>query len=215
MWESAFATAAAPDSLEVLVGVDDDDPALWAYQGRLASLRGRTVRLFTQQTPTTVGRIWNNLWKQTGASVLMLGNDDLVFKGIGWDRRVCEAFDAWEDGLGVVWCEDGINGEKHAAFPFVSSLWCRTLGQLVPECFRFFYHDTWLYDLAHRIGRLKFLPDVVIEHCHWTRDGVHDETTRRNRSDGQSVSDRKTWVDTVVDRDKAAKVLREVMLCPK
>jgi hypothetical protein len=55
-----------------------------------------------------------------------------------------------------------------APHPIVHRRWLDTLGYFIPPYFDGEWGDTWVSDLASRIGRMKFLP-FVCEHLHFTR----------------------------------------------
>ena len=204
---SAHETAADPGSLECWVYIDDDDPKVQEYHGGLPAWVRRHVG-----PADGVGKAWNHLYGLCGADIVMMGNDDFVFQTPNWDDRVREAFSAYPDRILCAWPDDGINGQKQAALVTVSRKWCETLGYFVPEIFRFFRHDTWIYDIAKRIDRLCYLPEVIVKHEHFTiPGGVLDETTRRNRDSNQAQHDLGVWDDTVASRERAAEKLRSVM----
>ena len=82
-----------------------------------------------------------------------------------------------------MWFNDGINGEKHCAFPIISKKWFHTVGHFTPGIFNFLYNDTWIFDIAKRIGRAHYIPHVTTEHLHFTTGKSEvDETTKRNRT---------------------------------
>lgn len=187
MVHSAMINAAKPFDVEVLVYVDDDDPLASQYNINDVIVRGPRIG---------VGRAWNVLAEKCTGDILWMGNDDLRYVATGWDESLREAFMdiGFDDGIAMVYCDDGINGKQHAAFPAVSRHWYRHLGYFAPECFRFFYHDTWIQDVARRVGRVIYHADKLIEHRHHTTEGgVRDATTEMNRNDGQAEQDRATW----------------------
>lgn len=204
MARSALKTASG--EVEILVGVENAELA--DYIGAIDDDR---VRIFGFGDGYGVGRIWNLLAESAKGDLLLMGNDDQTYSTRGWDEGFEVAAANVPDGIFVAWCDDGINGGRHAAFPCVSRRWYETLGYFVPEVFSFFFHDTWLFDLGHRIGRLRYLPDVLVKHLHWTHGGVDDETTRRNRNTGQSVKDRHAWIKTEQTRAEHAAILKELI----
>lgn len=206
MCESALSSARG--EVEILVGTNCDEDTK-AYFG-LSDLPG--VRMFTFGAAYTVSEIWNLLAQSARGDLLLMGNDDQAYVTPGWDVRFEEEAGRFPDGMCVLWCDDGINGDKHAAFPCVTRKWYETLGYFAPEQgFRFFFNDTWAYDLGHRVGRLRYMPDVLVRHDHWTRSGVDDETTKLNRKSAQSAEDRRKWTDTIPIREAHAAKLMALM----
>ena len=89
----------------------------------------------------------------------------------------------FEDDIYCMWMDDRINRENHCAFPIVSKKWCETLGYFTPGVFHFGYNDTWIFDIAQRVHRCRFLGGVVGEHMHFSQNKSRfDETYERNRT---------------------------------
>jgi len=203
MAESALAMAKG--GVEVLVGVDRAEDAR-AYSWTSG------YRLFVYPDGVGVSRVWNGLARDALGDLLLMGNDDQAYVTPGWDLRFAEEAARFPDGVFVAWCDDGINGGRHAAFPCVSRGWYEELGYFVPEGrFAFFRHDTWLYDIGHRLGRLAYVPDVLVRHAHWSVGGVEDSTTRANRNADQATADQRAWVATEHLRIADAGKLRRLM----
>jgi hypothetical protein len=222
MAHSALDTATGP--VEVLLGMDQDDPKLKDYYKLIDQDQG--IPLFTFSSGT-VGHIWNELALDAIAQTVdepdseqqdhlfLMANDDIVFMTMGWDELFAKAARQYPDRIFVLWGNDGINEGNHAAFPCVSRRWIDLLGYFCPTDFKFFRHDTWLYDLGRRIGRLHYVPDAEIKHLHWSTGGVKDEVTDRNRSSGQSQADQRIWAETDHRRAEDAAKLQEALMMRK
>ena len=199
MIDSAFETGG--QDFEVLCYVDEDDPTREEYD----RFNGRIV----VGPSNGVGRAWNRLAREAWGDLLMMANDDLVFRTDGWDARLAAAIDERgpSDGVFVAWADDGAPGcERRCAFPIVSRRWIETLGQFVPECFNFLYHDTWVHDVGRLVDRLIYVADVVIEHRHFAfKKADYDATYRRHR-DGEKNRDKRREDERVY---KNSKHLRE------
>lgn len=210
---SCLSTASHPKSIEVLLGFDRDDPHRGAYWPLLADKRftGACGRFYLHDgvAGRTVSQVWNELADCSKGDILLMANDDLIFETQGWDEALRAIDKSVPDRIYVAYCEDGINGERHAAFPAVSRKWVNTLGYFAPDVgFHFFYNDTWIFELGKALNRLYFIRDHKIAHNHYTlKDGVCDETTHRNREHGQHRHDSLVWKRTAVDRMDAATIL--------
>ncbi|HEY5311190.1 MAG TPA: hypothetical protein VIK18_01680 [Pirellulales bacterium] len=160
---SLVATAWRPESLEVVLYVDEDDAQSHAveFSGlRLVKLLGRRG---------TMGAITRTCYAACQGRYLMLANDDIVFRTPGWDAAVLAAFASFSDEIALVWGNDLCSGAP--AHPFLSRTACNLLGGVCPAGYYREYIDTHLHDVFQRLARLGharavYLSDVIIEHLH-------------------------------------------------
>lgn len=169
----------ASEKIEVISYFDDDDPSLADYpEYHIVGRRVGTAKAILA------------MLEQVETPFAMLGSDDIVFRTQDWDRKMLSAIPA--DGYGVVHAEDGWKrAMNHFIFPMA---WHRLVG-LFPDKFYHFGPDTWVCDVAKRVGRLFFVPDVMIEHCH-----------HRNR---KALPDA-TYKDRVIHGDRCDELLNSV-----
>jgi glycosyltransferase involved in cell wall biosynthesis len=197
--------------VEILFYVDNDDPSIESYK-----------RLFPKDTvllkviygpPMSVSKSWNVLASHCTGDILFMGNDDLLHETQGWDSILEKTSEEYLDDIYCIFFDDGINHGKHCAFPAVSRKWYDTLGYFSPGVFEFLYNDTWVFDIAKRIGRVRYVPEVMVRHNHWTVEKVKDATTKRHRDDnpGRARRDKAKYERTVNDREMAAEKLRAIM----
>lgn len=193
---------------EILLRLDMDDPIHDQY--------GKKDLAFSVAGYTTgVGACWNELAAKAKGDWLMMGNDDLVFTTTDWDQLLLEKLEcAWVDNILVAWCNDGSpNAADHCAFPIVHRKWYETLGYFTPEHFHFLWNDTWIADIGRRLNRLLYIPDILIEHRHFTfKKAEYDDTYKRHR-DGlvqhrKRAQDRDIYEQTSKDRERDAAKLR-------
>ena len=179
--DSVFPLALMPENIEMLVYIDLDDPAIIEYR----NLESRTPHnvLFTYGEHMSISKSWNILAAKSVNSVLIMGNDDLLYRTVMWDTKLEEELAVYIDDIYCAWMEDKINGKSHCAFPIVSRLWYETLGYFAPGVFNFGYNDTWVFDIAQRIDRCHFIPHIVAEHMHFSaKKATYDDTYARNRT---------------------------------
>ena len=131
----------------------------------------------------SVSKSWNIIAERCIGDVLIMGNDDLVYQTDGWDEKLDQELDKYRQDKGyVAWMNDGINGEKHCAFPIVSREWYECLGRFTPGCFHFGYNDTWIFDVGKMLDRTHFMPHIKAEHLHFSKGAPMDDTYARNRT---------------------------------
>jgi len=173
--------------VELLLFVDKDDTFRAEYEemNEVHQYDNLEVVVFVSKVKN-VGTAWNYLYRRSRGTIIMMGNDDLVWKSHGWDfilrERILNEYRSIDDFY-VAWADDmSGKSDKHCAFPIVSRNWCETLGYFTPEYFHFLWNDTWIFDIGKKADCLFYLPDIKIEHKHFSfRKSEYDETYRRHR----------------------------------
>lgn len=208
MVESAHTTAASPNRVQVVAYLDDDDPELGAYRNTDHPL---TVALLVGDR-CVLSDAWNRAAQIANGSVLMLAADDLRFRSNGWDHAVEDCAESFPDGIALMYGRDGHADERMATHPFVTSRWVDTVGRFTAPYFVADYVDLWLHDVAKRVGRAVYLPQLLIEHMHpsfgkgeWDR--THEERIARAKVAGLPA----VWNDTEDERRDEAAALLAVM----
>jgi len=217
--QSVYSTASDPSRVYCYNYIDSDDPRVSAYNDYSKKQHQNSTNIVSD--PQSVSKSWNVLaeaamiFKAEPVDVLIMGNDDMVYRTQEWDTLLRKEIEKYPDQIYCMWFEDLINGQNHCAFPIVSRKWYETLGYFTPGIFNFLYNDTWIYDLGQRVGRIHFIPNVVNEHLHFTTGkSTADETTIRNRTPERfdaRIVDKKIFDETSHLREKDAEKLRAVM----
>lgn len=216
---SVYATASNPERVWMYNYIDEDDPRTKAYEDYARRQHDNSTNLLGESQSVSIS--WNVIAQfatshlERPADILIMGNDDLVYKTDGWDNIIEEETKKFPDDIYCMYMEDLINGEEHCAFPIVSKKWYTTLGYFTPGVFNFGYNDTWVFDIAKKIGRTHFIPNAVNEHMHFTagKSGM-DDTYNRNRTQERGnlyEKDKVIFEDTEKDRQADADKLMEVI----
>ena len=213
MWLSALDTADDPLRLQLVLYLDDDDPTLPAYHawvGTSATDHGR-VKLVTGPR-IVLSETWNRCWEVADGEIGWHGNDDIRFRTDGWDKLVRAEFEAVPDRIVLVHGRDGAHDAAMATHGFLHHRWTETVGYFVPPHFSSDYNDAWNSEVADRIGRRRFLPEVYTEHLHpairgadgqpkGPLDQTHRERLQRHREDNvdqryrELAYERAYWAD--------------------
>lgn len=205
---SVLNTASEPDNIELWFYVDDDDPQLSSYSNWHLECPPQ-VHIHIGP-PISVSKSWNIIADLCNGDILIMGNDDLVYRSERWDEVLISEVAKIDDKIYVAWFNDGINGEKHCAFPAVSCEWFNVLGYFTPGIFEFIANDTWVFDIGRKLDRLIYIKDVYAEHEHFSTGKMQaDETTMRNRRDGRIQRDLTLYDETDGEREKDAEKLRK------
>jgi hypothetical protein len=184
----------------IVLAVDEDDPCLLDYR-RLVTHSGKyapevwMVTLAAEETGNLV-RATNTVSMRVAAADphAIIGNlgDDHRPRTPGWDRRIIEALEE----PGIAYGDDKIQGEKLPTAPFISARIVTALGwYALPTCEHMFIDDAWR-EVGAALGRLRYLPEVIIEHMHpAVGKGEWDDSYRRVNSDAAIARDRLAFVD--------------------
>ena len=170
--------------VELLFYIDNDDPSMGKYRKIEEVYTTNFLRIkMLEGKPKSVSKSWNDIAAISNGDYMIMGNDDLTYETIGWDNKLEQHLRKLPDPYHMCWVNDDINGNKHCAFPIISREWYKTVDYFAPGVFHFGYNDTWVYDIAKRIGRHKYFSDILVQHRHFSHHpSERDDTTDRNRT---------------------------------
>lgn len=116
--------------------------------------------------------------------------DDVVFETEGWDERITD----WMLGHhpGVCYCNDLLQGENLPNNVFLSSEIVKAQGYMVPPVMKHYYIDNYWKDLGIRLGNIKYFPDIIIEHLHWS-NGKSEKDQLYSESEKMMAEDQKAF----------------------
>jgi len=147
---------------ELCFVVDEDDPDLDEYRSRLADTPGVWVHPVGSRGMVAA---LNAAAVHYASHYRFLGfmGDDHRPRSTGWDRRFCECLST---GVGVVYGNDLLQGEAMPTAVALTSDIVRTLGYFAPPSMIHLCVDLCWKLWGEALGRITYLPDVVIEHMH-------------------------------------------------
>lgn len=139
------------------------------------------------------------------ATVIGFQGDDHRMRTPGFDERIVVA-NAQMDG-GLVYGNDLIRGEELPSAVFMDARVARALGWMaLPGARHLYLDDTWR-ELGKRMRRLRYLPDVIVEHLHpLVGKADWDEGYARVNDPAMYDHDRHVysqWLADGLDRDAA------------
>jgi hypothetical protein len=116
----------------------------------------------------------------------------------GWDAKIWWAMNTADPVShvepGIVYGDDLLQGENLPTAAFLSYRIVAKLGFMAPPVLRHLYVDDFWRDLGKASGRLKYLPDVIIEHMHYTiGKSAQDDTYDRNNNAKSASQDRMAY----------------------
>lgn len=137
--------------------------------------------------PQQLGSWTNRSVRMYGDDFRFLGSigDDHVPRTPGWDEVVCATLT--EMGTGMCFGDDLLQGSDLPTACFMTSDIVRALGFMCPPTLVHMYVDNFWLELGNALGRLRYLPDITIEHMHFTRGKSSNDAVY---SSGESLMDR-------------------------
>jgi hypothetical protein len=208
MVKSLYDTAAFADRIEVVCWLDTDDPAFGTYW----TMTDWPIK-YLHGGRKLLSECWNTCADQASGEILMHAGDDLTFNTDGWDWHVQNAFNQIPDRIGLVYGNDlSTNFPDLATHGFVHRNWVEAVGYFLPPLFSCDWNDVWLTEVAQKIGRAFPLPEVVIEHWHYTFGKAERDQTHADREDRGAADDvvglfKRTANDRASDAQKLLAVM--------
>jgi hypothetical protein len=125
----------------------------------------------------------------------MFAADDMRFKTTYWDTTFLSTLQS-KDGVGVVYGDDTIEGQRLPTHWCVGGRLARAVGYLgLPTC-RHICSDVFWMDLATRMSCLTYKPEVVTEHLHFhVGRSKYDSTYDHNNNATDYTQDSESYVD--------------------
>src|SRR5262249_38893742 len=146
---SVAATARAPDALEVVLVLDDDDSASTCVTDEAIPLRHVVVR-----PGQTMGALNAAGYGASTGRYVMLLNDDVVVRTPGWDAKIRACFRAFPDEILLVHVNDTVFQKALCTFPIVSRRFCELAGGICPCDYVRYRIDDHIEDVFNLLGVL-------------------------------------------------------------
>jgi hypothetical protein len=164
----------------MVLAVDADDPMLDLYQD-VAGTRSDAARVEVVRGGWMVAAL-NEAAARVAAdsSVTAIGflGDDHRPRTPGWDASYLSALN--EIGAGIVYGNDLLQYDFVPTQCAMSASIVRALGWMAHPSLKHMYVDTLWRDMANVARRLRYLPDVIVEHMHYLNGkSVQDDGYKR------------------------------------
>lgn len=178
---AAFDETCTADT-RIIFAIDETDPTRGAYSGLAAVVTGsvedaagrswvtrESTRARTYVVPSTtmveaLNMVATRAADSAGTFAIGFMGDDHRPRTKGWDAEYLDALR--ELGTGIVFSDDGYQGEKLPTQCAMTADIVRMLGWMAPPALRHMYVDNFWLDLGRETDRLIYLPDVLVEHMH-------------------------------------------------
>jgi hypothetical protein len=181
-YESFKNTVAEPDT-EIVFGLDFADPSFRQYHDILP---GWTLYESFPAHSGSFQKVLNGMAKILPSEIYGSIGDDHRFKTKGWDTRVKKALQK----PGIAYANDLYQRDVLPTAAFMSTEISNALGWFaLPVCDHLYIDNAWK-DIGLGIDSLHYLPDVIIEHLHYTNGkSIMDEGYKRTNAASQFSKD--------------------------
>jgi len=149
---------------DLVLGLDIDDPTLSDYIAINKQATFINIGPRVKMCPTV-----NRLVKQfPDYKYYAFIGDDHVFRTKGWDEMMINKIEQ-NGGIGVCYGDDKLQGETLASAFVISKTFVDLQGGYIPDprlihmCM-----DNQVMILARQFGKLFYIPEIIIEHMHYT-----------------------------------------------
>jgi hypothetical protein len=161
---SVFNLAADKDNVEIIFYIDNDDPV--SLQCAKDLKKHRNIKYILGER-IILSQMWNECYKVASGEIFHHCGDDVIFRTQNWDELVWNEFQRVPDRIMFLYGRDGlVDSEKLGTHGFLHKNWVDVIGYFMPPYFSWCYNDTWVTEVSTLIGRLKYIPELYIEHMH-------------------------------------------------
>jgi len=210
LYQSILDTAANSKAIELIFYIDTDDHESLARAGRMSAYLKDIKVTYIKGARILLSQMWNKCYGISSGQIIGFICDEAVFRTKGWDVKVTDTINSYDDRIVLVYGRDGIQDHREfGAYFFVHRNWPETIGYLAPPYFSCDFNDSWLNEVAKRIGRHKRI-DMFIEHMHFAKGkAVKDETSKERIKRGKFDNVRAQYAALAPQRtEDVAKLLR-------
>lgn len=150
--QSLIDTADGDQRYEILIAIDDDDPA-WAANAvdSFEWPTGHNLNILVGPRLITLGEKLNMLAKSANGDILWFIANDYVMETHGWPAKFREAVAKLPNQIGVPFPRDALHPD-HAAFPILTRKMMDAVGFLFPPWFPAWFVDTWWDQIGLLLG---------------------------------------------------------------
>jgi hypothetical protein len=192
------------NNVELIFGIDEDDPTRdIAYKIADAIPFVKIVDIANDGKFIGINKIWNLLYPHAKNDILGYIGDDMVFMTRGWDTEIIkEIKDGWADNIKLVHCYDGYRTRDEICVnAFFHKKYTEVIGYMCREEFLINWSDRWLYQTFKAFNRVKYRPDIHIQHNHWVfGQRKKDKVADRMLSDNKDKISDQMWIDLSKER---------------
>lgn len=184
-----FYKTAEESSSGILFIVGTEDPRLKEYKQKIPK---NHLFIFPERGLVKALNYVSPLYWDEYSAICFMGDDHRP-RTTGWDSEYIRALDSI--GSGYVYGNDLLMGERIPTQVAISSDVIRSLGFFGPPGFTHLCVDVTWKDMGTALGRIVYLPEVIIEHMHPAAEKAkNDEGYNYVNSKAMVAKDEKEYV---------------------
>lgn len=143
---------------DLCFGLDDDDVEYPRIPGVIYEVN---PRLRMNGTLNLIANKYANQYKY----IAFLGDDHRP-RTQGWDQLLVDSIKDLKNG--IAYGNDLLAGENLPTAVLVDAAIVTTLGYMAPPALVHLYMDNFWRDMGNELGTLRYLPEVILEHMHFS-----------------------------------------------
>jgi len=184
---SVVTTAKDINNINLVLGVDDDDPKLDIYLKIAQNFSFIQLIRFPTGLIEKVGLcgLWNVMAEETTNDIIAMVGDDMVFETSDWDEKILNEFSNKKDNFYLIHCNDGMRGpgNKYASVPplavnsFIHREYVETVGHYMEVIEPNTFGDTYLDKVFELLDRKIYFHNIMIRHKHFSEYGGKDQVS--------------------------------------
>ena len=145
---------------DLCIALDDDDVEYPRIPGVIYEVN---PRLRMNGTLNLVATKYADQYKY----IAFLGDDHRP-RTHGWDQLLVDSIKDLKSG--IAYGNDLLRGQLLPTAVLMDAAIIRTLGYMAPPALVHMYLDNFWRDMGNEIGTLRYSPDVIVEHMHYTNN---------------------------------------------
>lgn len=196
MVESATKTAGMP--IEIKLYLNEDDPLLQDYVNNI------DPSLYSIGPNRSTSYSWNLMAKEAEYDILFLVGDDCQFTTDNWAPMITSTFDKYPDKIVCVYPRAPSVSKYKSPHFCLHKNWVNALGYFLPPYFYHWYVDTWIAEVAQRLGRHHLIPEFELP-----IENIKDDTTNSYHSSWMKEKDDYLWSISQRHRDNDVETLKK------
>lgn len=169
-----------PEGVEIILCVDEDD-----VESHKIEYPGLNLQCIIGSR-RTMGAYNSECLAQSSGEIVVLVNDDMVIRTLGWDEKLRRLDDSIADKIYLAYGNDLFKKGNLCTFPILSRKTCQVLLEPYHRAYRGAFIDYHLMDIFKRLEhagypRIFYLKDVIFEHLHYRTGKAPIDATYRAR----------------------------------